>query len=146
MQDPSTPYPLEVVVDGVPLSLQASPASRGAWSAKVRAAALARRQETYELGLLDNRALSVTIFYFCAAPMEGDVDNIIKPILDGLIVAAYLDDGVVERVVAQKFEPDVDWQFAEPTTQLAVALDRGPPVVYIRVDDDLKWRAQDGNA
>ncbi|MDB5615657.1 MAG: uncharacterized protein JWQ22_3310 [Devosia sp.] len=145
MQDPSTPYPLEVLVDGVPLSLQASAPSRAAWIAKVRAASLKRRDETTELAFLDERPLSVTIFYFCAAPMEGDIDNIIKPILDGLIGAAYLDDAVVERVTAQKCEPDVDWQFTGPSEQLASVLDRDPPAVYIRVDDDLSWRVRDGH-
>jgi hypothetical protein len=72
--------------------------------------------------------------------MLGDVDNIVKPIVDGLIRIAYLDDNDVERVTVQKFEPQVEWSFASPGEQLAAALDYAPPVVYIRVDDDLSWR------
>ena len=72
--------------------------------------------------------------------MEGDVDNIVKPIMDALIGVAYPDDRLVERVLVQKFEPDIDWSFEEPSEMLLAALDTGTPVVYVRVDDDLAWR------
>lgn len=74
------------------------------------------------------------------APMDGDLDNIVKPILDALINVAYMNDRDVERVIVQKFEPEVEWDFANPSDRLARALDTAPPVVYIRVDDDLSWR------
>jgi crossover junction endodeoxyribonuclease RusA len=72
--------------------------------------------------------------------MEGDIDNIVKPILDGMINVAYLDDDVVERVLVQKFEPGIERSFLDVTESLAAALDVDAPVVYIRVDDDLSWR------
>lgn len=72
--------------------------------------------------------------------MTGDIDNIVKPIMDALIRVAYMDDKDVERVVVQKFEPQLDWSFADPSDQLAAALDTAAPVVYVRVDDDLSWR------
>ena len=72
--------------------------------------------------------------------MEGDIDNIVKPILDALIGVAYLNDRVVERVLAQKFEPEIDWFFERPTEPLLAALDIEAPVVYIRLDDDGAWR------
>jgi len=90
--------------------------------------------------------VAVTIYYFPAAPMMGDIDNIVKPIIDSLTTIAYLDDQVIERVVAQKFEPGVAWTFGEPSAQLTAALDtigpsdRPTPVVYVRIDDDLSWR------
>lgn len=80
--------------------------------------------------------------------MAGDVDNIVKPILDALNGQAYTDDRLVERVVSQKFEPDVAWSFGSPSVQLTAALDaisatdEPQPVVYIRIDDDLSWRTQ----
>ena len=55
--------------------------------------------------------------------MIGDIDNIVKPIMDALIHVAYMDDKDVERVAVQKFEPQVEWDFAEPSDQLAAALD-----------------------
>ncbi len=56
--------------------------------------------------LLDDRPVSVSIFYFPSAPMQGDVDNIIKPILDALVGVAYPNDRHVERVEVQKFGAD----------------------------------------
>ncbi len=72
--------------------------------------------------------------------MEGDIDNIVKPILDGMIRVAYIDDNVVERVLVQRFEPGIERPFKDVTERLAAALDLEAPVVYIRVDDDLSWR------
>lgn len=136
-----TLYPLEISLQGVPVSLQTKSANnREAWKTRVRKVALERRNTTYELGLLDHRSLGVRIYYFPSAPMVGDIDNIVKPIMDGMIGVAYLDDRVVERVIVQKFEPEGGWEFLAPSEQLAIALDMEPPVVYIRVDDDLSWR------
>lgn len=141
MSDEETLYPFEFLIEGVPVSVQTKSAkSREAWKERVREAARERQRETYELGFLDDRALAVSIFYFPNEPMEGDVDNVVKPIIDAMITVAYLDDRVVERVIVQKFEPDGGWEFSDPSDRLAAALDVQPPVVYIRVDDDLSWR------
>jgi len=141
MQDRDTLYPFEVVLQGVPASLQSKSAkNREAWKERVAAAARERQRESYELGLLDDRPLAVSIYYFPSDPMTGDIDNIVKPIMDAMIGIAYLDDRVVERVTVQKFEPDVGWEFRTPSDRLALALDVEPPVLYIRVDDDLVWR------
>ena len=141
MPDMNALYPLEVVLRGTPRSLQSKSAKhRERWKARVAEAARQRQRETDELGFLDDRAIAVTIFYFPIDPMAGDIDNIVKPIIDSLKTVAYLDDRVVERVVVQKFEPDESWAFSAPSDRLAHALNSAPPVVYIRVDDDLSWR------
>ena len=141
MSDGETLYPLEVVLQGTPVTLQSKNTSRReAWKDRITEATRHRQQETYELGFLDDRALAVTIYYFPSAPMDGDLDNIVKLILDGMRGLAYLDDRAVERVAVQKFEPDAGWEFVTVTDQLAVALDTEAPVVYVRVDDDLSWR------
>ena len=72
--------------------------------------------------------------------MDGDIDNIVKPILDALKSIVYLDDKVIERVLVQKFEPEIPKSFTDPSDQLALVLETQPPVVYIRIDDDLGWR------
>lgn len=134
-------YPFEVALPGTPVARQSKrPARREAWKEQVKAAANERRRITCELPFLDDRALAVTIYYFPSAPMEGDIDNIVKLILDGMVGIAYLDDNVVERVTVQKFEPEGGWEFSVLSDQLALALDMEAPVVYIRVDDDLSWR------
>jgi hypothetical protein len=139
--DGETLFPLEVVLEGVPLSLQSKNArNREAWKARVAEAARERQRDTDELGFLDDRALAVTIYYFPGAPMPGDIDNIVKPIIDAMVGVAYLDDQVIERVTVQKFEPDIEWEFRAPSDRLAHVLGVTPPVVYVRVDDDLGWR------
>lgn len=140
-------FPLEFHLAAIPLSLQAKPSSKERWKTAVSEAARQRAEEIGEfIWLEENASMAVTIFYFPTAPMPGDVDNIVKPILDALNGHAYLDDQAVERVVSQKFEPETGWSFATPTDQLAAALDtitaadERQPVVYIRIDDDLTWR------
>jgi endodeoxyribonuclease RusA/REase_AHJR-like protein len=47
--------------------------------------------------------------------MPGDVDNIVKPILDVLGRHIYVDDAQVERVVVEKFEPKNVFAFRAPS-------------------------------
>ena len=69
--------------------------------------------------------------------MQGDVDNIVKPILDAMKPFIYIDDRQVERVWVQKFEPDRPALVAnDATITLASALDNDTPILYIRIDDD----------
>lgn len=134
-------YPLEIVVEGVPVSLQTKRArSRLLWKERVARIARDRQRETDELGFLDERPIAASIFYFPVSPMDGDIDNIVKPILDSLIGIAFLSDQAVERVLVQKFEPARDWAFERLSDRLALALVTTPPVVYVRIDDDLSWR------
>jgi crossover junction endodeoxyribonuclease RusA len=71
-----------------------------------------------------------------AVPRTGDIDNILKPTLDALIRHVYLNDGQVERIVAQKFKPDDVFPFTAPSPVLAEALQSVRLVVYIRLSDD----------
>ena len=131
------PFPYEIVIEGTPRSHQGNPAP---WIATVLEAARTRVRAVDDLGFIDERPVAVTIYYFPDTPMRGDVDNIVKPILDGMKSAVYPDDKVVERVLVQKFEPGIERDFSTVSEQLAIALAHEPPVVYIRVDDDLSWR------
>lgn len=133
-------FPVEFIVTGTPVSHQGSSRGLAAWKERVRVAAQTRIRDTSEWAWLDDRPVSVTILYFLPTPMTGDVDNIVKPILDGMTGAVFPDDRVVERVLIQRFEPGYDWVITPRTEQLFGALAEAPPVVYIRVDDDLGWR------
>jgi hypothetical protein len=140
LSDQTTLFPLEFFIEGTPMSLQASARSKDVWRETVRRYATDRVRETADWSFLEPRRVAVTIYYFPLAEMQGDVDNIVKPILDGMINIAYLDDRVVERVLVQKFEPGIERSFGDATRQLEDALRKTIPVVYIRVDDDLSWR------
>lgn len=80
--------------------------------------------------------MAVTLYYLPDAPMQGDVDNIVKLVLDAMCKHIYLDDRQVERVVVQKFEPGNVFAFKQPTTVFAKALTEERPVLYVRLTND----------
>jgi len=136
----SIPFPLEFVIQATPISSAGSSEARERWERIVGEHARKRLAGLVDWYWLDDRVTSVTILYFPIAAMQGDIDNIVKPILDGMNSVVYPDDKIVERVLVQRFEPGVPWSFSGVTSQLGRALDTQRPVVYIRVDDDLGWR------
>lgn len=116
------------------MSSQASPASKAAWKAAVETAA---RQALPEGAWALAEPLAVTIFIFPDDRLLGDIDNRIKPILDGMCRCVYNDDAQVERILVQKFEPGRVFSFKSPSASLAGALEAEKPLVYVRVSDDL---------
>ena len=127
-------FPLEFIVRGTPVSLQATRArSKEAWKQRVRAASNGTLPEGH---FSAEGPISVTLYYFPDTQMQGDVDNIVKPILDALSRHIYTDDRQVERVWVQKFEPGRVFQFAQPTEVLYEALNGEKPLLFIRLSDD----------
>lgn len=139
-------FPFEIYIIGTPVSLQAKSHSKERWKNDIKKVAKERIEETVELAWLEPEPLSATIYYFPIAEMAGDIDNIVKPIMDALIKVIYLDDKSVEAVTVQKFEPQATWGFSEPSEQLSAAIDatvdqdKLNPVVYIKILNDLSWR------
>lgn len=139
-------FPFDFFVLGTPLSLQARTNSLRRWKYTVAQVAAARIRERDIQTFLLPSSLAITIYYFPLAPMSGDIDNIVKPILDALIGVVYLDDRMIEMVTVQKFEPDIAWEISSQSQQLASALDHlsaseaSTPVVYVHIADDLSWR------
>ncbi len=68
--------------------------------------------------------------------MQGDIDNIVKPVLDALERHIYIDDRQVQRVLVQKFEPGSVFSFTRPSPILENALEQSKPALYIRLSDD----------
>ncbi len=81
-------------------------------------------------------AIAVTIYYFPEGQMQGDIDNIVKPILDAMCDWIYVDDKQVERVVVQRFNEESIYSFSNPSNALLRAMSATGPAVYIRVSDD----------
>jgi crossover junction endodeoxyribonuclease RusA len=78
------------------------------------------------------------LLYFPDAMMRGDIENIVKPVLDALSQHIYVDDQQVERVWVQKFEPGGDTVFNDPSSVLANAILRVRPLLFVRVTNDPK--------
>ena len=76
------------------------------------------------------------MYYFPEDAMPGDIDNIVKPVLDALSRHVYLDDRQVERVVVQKFEPEHGFPFSSPGAILKQASSRQRPLLYVRLSGD----------
>jgi crossover junction endodeoxyribonuclease RusA len=127
-------FPFEFIVEGTPVSAQAG--RREAvrrWRARIIEAS---RRVLPEGHFVSEAPISVTLYYFPSAPMPGDIDNIVKPILDALCRHVYIDDHQVERLVVQKFEPGRDFAFTSPSAILSETWSRARPVLYIRLSDN----------
>jgi crossover junction endodeoxyribonuclease RusA len=139
--DISLPFPIEFLINDTPRSHKSkNHDGEERWKLKVGQIARVHVETLREWIYLDERPLAATIFYFPPAKMDGDVDNIVKLILDGMKNVIYLEDNLIERVTVQKFEPDITWTFRSLTSKLEEAVESEPPVIYIRIDDDLSWR------
>jgi len=127
-------FPVEFVVDGTPVSLQASRSeSKTQWKERVRVASNSALPESH---WATTEKIAVTLYYFPEDTMQGDIDNIIKLILDALKQHIFMDDAQVERIVVQKFEPGNVFAFTAPSPMLSEALARSKPVLYVRVSVD----------
>ena len=127
-------FPIEFIVEGAPVSFQARRAeSRNEWKARVKAASSSVLPEGYRAS---EGRMAVTLFYFPDGPMQGDVDNIVKLVLDAMCKHIYVDDSQVERILVQKFEPENVFGFSSPSAKLKEALNRQAPVLYVRLSDE----------
>ena len=136
------PFPIEFLIWDTPRSHQsANTRAKERWRRQVHEIAASHARMLGDLHYIDERPLALTLLYFPPAPMDGDIDNIVKLIADGMVSVFYPDDRVLERIVVQKFEPGVPAVFRTPTATLEQAAStRTRPVLYIRLDDDLTWR------
>lgn len=85
---------------------------------------------------MSDHRIAVTLYYLPERRVHGDVDNIVKLVLDAMSKHIYLDDAQVERVVVQKFEPGNVFGFLSPTLTMAGAIAGPKPVLYVRVSND----------
>jgi len=124
-------FPVEFLVEGTAVSHQSDNAkAKNEWKERVR---VASQRSLPEGHWLTYARVAVTIYYFPAIQMEGDLDNIVKLFLDAMNEHIYSDDSQVDRIVVQKFEPGRLFEFVLPTVILERAM-RGPkPVTYVRV-------------
>lgn len=125
--------PIEFNVLGTPVSVNSSGHAKKAWQHRVREAAKATIDPA-GWSLRDQR-LAVTLFYFPQTTMGGDLDNIIKWVLDALSPNIYADDSMIDRIVAQRFTGTTRFPIEDPSFVLAEAMANETPVLYIRIDE-----------
>lgn len=127
-------FPIEFLVHGTPVSFQAKNAvARDDWKDRVKAASAFVLPQPH---FASDQRIAVTLYYLPDGPMPGDVDNIVKLVLDALNAHIYMDDAQVERVVVQKFEPGNVFSFSNPTATFVGAITGPKPVLYVRVSND----------
>lgn len=78
--------------------------------------------------------LEVTITTYFTA-LQRDVDNVIKPILDGMKGAIYVDDAEIYKVTSQRYNLNVPVVIEGPSLLLAQALNANDELVYV----ELSW-------
>jgi Holliday junction resolvase RusA-like endonuclease len=114
----------EFVIEGPAVSLRAkeSKAKRYQnWIKKVRAAAQEQWPETMLPIESNTITVAITNYYTLAPP---DVDNIIKPILDGLETVVYSNDQQVYRVISEKLDRSNVDQIESAGVVLAAAIEK----------------------
>lgn len=124
--------PIEFFLQGTPVSLQASGKSKRNWKNRIESSAL--RVLPDEQYFVLNQPLKIKIIVFLDAPMQGDLDNIIKPILDALNGVVYTDDRLVTDLIVKKYDPDRLVDFIDPSDTLISAQQENAPCVYVRID------------
>jgi Holliday junction resolvase RusA-like endonuclease len=127
-------FPIEFTVLGRPISSQSQNAkSKALWRERIKAASTAAIPQPH---FVSDHRIAVTLYYLPERRVHGDVDNIVKLVLDAMSKHIYLDDAQVERVVVQKFEPGNVFGFLSPTLTMAGAIAGPKPVLYVRVSND----------
>lgn len=127
---------IEFAIFGTPLSLQASTTSKTAWKGKVQARA---REAVSEEERRTWCELSVTLLYYFFGEDVLDLDNIAKPILDGMTGVTYGDDSQIAQLTLRKTPLSAGLVVQGPSAALAGALDRatsgGGDFTYVIIAD-----------
>lgn len=130
------PRGCQFVVDGEPISKQ-NPDRNGSkrrWRERVNAAA---RAALGEGAVPYGGELSVLVVYFYAGQTDRDLDNIAKPILDGMNDVVYHDDRQIAHLVLRKTEQALMSGVPDLPVEVVTRLGRHgrESFVYIRIED-----------
>jgi len=125
--------PWDCTVSGVPASLQGSARKRTDWQQRVSTAA-AQRWPAQEPPLNQPLALLVA---FLHSGQPVDVDNMLKPTLDGLTGVCYVDDAQLEQVIGVRWDLSRTLRLGRLSpilvTAVVTAVSDGAPFVYLRL-------------
>jgi crossover junction endodeoxyribonuclease RusA len=133
-------FPIECIVEGTPISLQAAKAAtKRTWKQKILdSLVLVHSADQWA----SEDEVSLVIYDFPTDEPQGDVDNIIKLIQDALSGPLIIDDKQIKRVTCQRFLPKDVEDIDDPPEIFARALVNDPPFVYTRVHNNPNGEVQ----
>ena len=124
--------PFEFIVLGIPVSHQTRNREKlRSWRTTVSRNA---QESLGEAVISTDAPVSLTIVYYHAAG-SPDVDNIVKPIQDGLIGVVFRDDSQVSDVRCSRRNLNGSFYVRGISAALAEGFVAGEDFVYVRVDD-----------
>lgn len=131
----------EFALEGPPVSLNAkegTPRSRKRYRDWVNTVAAAAQASWPSDGqLVSSDRILVTVFCYHSA-VPPDVDNILKPICDGMKGVVYEDDNQIWKIVSQRISLITE-EIPDPNEVLSVALGKFTEIVHVIVE----WDAED---
>ncbi len=123
--------PFEFLIRKRPLSQQAKHNRLRQWKEFVKAEAMRYWNPAH---LPADSPVCITLVYLYDEA-AGDVDNIIKPIVDALIGLAYLDDAVVTDVIGRKRQLGGTFDLTRASPVLIEGFEYGNVFVYVHIAD-----------
>ncbi|MFI1150035.1 RusA family crossover junction endodeoxyribonuclease [Streptomyces sp. NPDC020817] len=123
--------PWDVVILGVPASVQGSSSRKRRWKAEVERAARA----AWPAGdpPLTQKVLASITFFHIDAPL--DTDNMLKPIQDALIGVVYEDDAQITDIRAGVRDVKAPFRVFGLSEALASGFMSSGPFVHIKIED-----------
>jgi len=129
----------EFIVAGPAVSLKAKKTNARRyqkWIKTVRAAAQEQWPQRKTPTNSQRVMVHITNYYTLSPP---DVDNIIKPLLDGVETVAYINDKQVYKVISEKIDLTFMSHFENPSPLLAAGLEKYTELLHIMVE----WNSED---
>ncbi|MFJ5591962.1 RusA family crossover junction endodeoxyribonuclease [Streptomyces noursei] len=123
--------PWDVVVLGVPASVQGSASRRKRWKTEVATAAQAAWPANEPP--LTRRVLASITYFHVDAPL--DTDNMLKPIQDALIGIVYDDDNRITDIRAGVRDVKSPFRVFGLSQALADGFTSGGPFVHIKIEN-----------
>lgn len=121
--------PIEFVVFGTPISQQARSGAVRFWQERIRQAAVAAWGSA-EAASTQRLSIRIGYFYVESSP---DLDNILKPIIDALKGIVFVDDELIDDIVASKRPKEGSFRAANVSPILAEALVGNSDFIHVVV-------------
>jgi crossover junction endodeoxyribonuclease RusA len=121
---------LELIIKGIPASLQSSSPSKLRWKERVQ---LAAREAIHQEDEIYDECRGILVYFYFGST-DLDVDNIVKPVSDALCAIAFWDDKLVSEWVSRKTDLEIT-EIRDPPPPVAAVLEdwlaAKQPFVYV---------------